>query len=608
MSEMDLTEQIEYFAERHSRNELTGDDIAELTLLCQAPEFAREFVRALGDRADWRRIMHPLNNGEKFIHALSKRMGRRSPTAVFTAVISQAARQRVREVPARRPPQNKGRRDSTLAWVISAAACVALGLVLFLVYGTGAGRDTTAQKNQQSQSAGDLARANEQLQRAERELAEVEAQRARMQQQLAELERRQNELKQSPVPPTANDDRRQALDQIEAERRKVDAELAAMRDTRQKAESKVRTAEQAQAKVKVEQGTGDAKVAHSDLPKPPGPSKQPEPTKAAVTDPDAIAKIETVNGDVLLVKGTKRRKAEPGLSVRQGEGLETSTGANIKLTFLDRTTLIVGSAAVITEMIGNTAEDTSYAKTVVLRNGSMIADVTPQPSAHPMSVRTEQAEIIVVGTRFTVAARKESTWLDMHSGKVNFKNRKSGKAIPVVAGETAVMEADKDAVVAKRAQFMKGVNFGGNAVTIEGERWLSQQDAQADGLSFVPEPKIATTNVLAAWSPEAASVEMLNSAVYAKDSALTIKQTVPQATYDVYFWVMEPQADYHRSFEIEIEGQIIESNVCSKLLRSEWQKLGPYTITVADSSLDIRLIKIRQEPCLMGMAIFRHTE
>ncbi|HYG73955.1 MAG TPA: FecR domain-containing protein [Planctomycetota bacterium] len=596
-----MLERIEYFAERQSRGELTAEDIAELTELCQDPDFARTFVLALADHEDWRRATRSPDNGSKFIQALLQRKSRPSPA--FAAVVTAAARQRVREGPAKRAPFNRTRKSTHIAWLLSAAACVALAIVFFVMSNPGARNTVSQPAKKDHDTAAELAQIEEQRQRARRELAEVEMQRLQKQERLEEIERRRAELAEAPTANTPPNERQSALDLIEAERRKVDEELAAMRQARQKAEATIRKAEEARAKVETTPRT--AEVATAPPPQPPPQPKTPEKPKVAFS---GIARVEWLTGDVFIVSGSTRRKIEVGASVQKGEGLQTSIGANVRLSFLDQTILSVGGDTVISELSGNTAQDADYAKSVTLDRGSLIADVMPQPSTQPMLLRTAHADVTVIGTRFTLATRKESTWLEMYTGRVTFRNRQTGKAVQVSGGQTALMEPGKDAVVTITARFLKGINFGGEAVTVEGERWLSHKDALAEGLSLSAEPLIRKTSVPPKSLTDAALTEMLNTAVYANESNLALKQTVPNGGYELYLWLMEAQADYRRSYEIQVEGESAAQNVGEQMVVGDWLRLGPISATVTDGSLDIKLIKGRSDPQLMGLSIFQKVD
>ena len=77
-------------------------------------------------------------------------------------------------------------------------------------------------------------------------------------------------------------------------------------------------------------------------------------------------------------------------------------------------------------------------KRLVLRRGSLSAQVKPQSKGRPMLVRTPTAEAEVVGTVFNLATRTDDTLLKVDEGMVKLKRLADGSAIEVPAKSSAV--------------------------------------------------------------------------------------------------------------------------------------------------------------------------
>lgn len=77
-------------------------------------------------------------------------------------------------------------------------------------------------------------------------------------------------------------------------------------------------------------------------------------------------------------------------------------------------------------------------KLLVLRKGSLSAQVKPQPRGHPMIVRTPSAEAEIVGTTFNLSARPDDTLLKVDEGLVKLKRLADGTSIDVPAQSSAV--------------------------------------------------------------------------------------------------------------------------------------------------------------------------
>ena len=150
--------------------------------------------------------------------------------------------------------------------------------------------------------------------------------------------------------------------------------------------------------------------------------------------------------------------------------------------------------------------------------------------------------------------------------------------------------------------FVKGINFNGSAVTIEGNAWTSYSSALSSGLSFPSAPRVWTSQIAPIPAVDGATHSMLNSAVW-NDSSFSFSQTLPNGTYGVYFWVFENHQSSYRSFDVRLEGSTVASSIGTQSYGS-WVRYGPYPATVADGALSVDLVKNFGDPHLMGMAIF----
>lgn len=81
-------------------------------------------------------------------------------------------------------------------------------------------------------------------------------------------------------------------------------------------------------------------------------------------------------------------------------------------------------------------------KLLVLRKGSLSAQVKPQPKGKPMLVRTPSAEAEVVGTVFDLSTRSDDTLLKVNEGLVKLKRLSDGSAIDVPAKSSALASLD----------------------------------------------------------------------------------------------------------------------------------------------------------------------
>ena len=151
--------------------------------------------------------------------------------------------------------------------------------------------------------------------------------------------------------------------------------------------------------------------------------------------------------------------------------------------------------------------------------------------------------------------------------------------------------------------FNKGINFNGNAVTIEGNAWQSMTTAQSNGLS-IPSFTPATTSLTPNPAVNTDTNAMLNSAIWKSGSPLAINQTLSNGTYQVYLWIMENYQSNIRKMDVKLEGSVAATGI-GQLAKNSWVKYGPYTVTVSDGTLNMELVNVLDNPHIQGMAIFK---
>jgi hypothetical protein len=149
--------------------------------------------------------------------------------------------------------------------------------------------------------------------------------------------------------------------------------------------------------------------------------------------------------------------------------------------------------------------------------------------------------------------------------------------------------------------FVKGINFNGSAVTIEGNPWVSYSEALSSGLSVSISPNLATTGVTPNPATDADTAAMLNTAIWSS-GGFGFSQALADGDYDVSLWVVENYASNARSFDVRMEGASIVSGV-GNLAFGAWEKYGPYRVSVSGGALDVELVRVSGDPHVMGMSI-----
>jgi hypothetical protein len=133
------------------------------------------------------------------------------------------------------------------------------------------------------------------------------------------------------------------------------------------------------------------------------------------------------------------------------------------------------------------------------------------------------------------------------------------------------------------ANFYRGVNLNGPAITINGNNWLagSTPDLTTNGF--------ALSNPWVTWvpAPDANTKTMLGTYVehWAHNMALA---NVANGTYSVYLYSIQTWARPNPSaFTVQLEGQTVGSFAHTNAVAGEWVRLGPWNVTVSDGTLNI---------------------
>lgn len=146
-----------------------------------------------------------------------------------------------------------------------------------------------------------------------------------------------------------------------------------------------------------------------------------------------VVTLDNVSGAVSWSgdAGELRAGLQSEAKLREGTLTLEGDGASAQMQFRDGTIISLSGEAEIAF-----ADDGQ--KRLVLKRGTMSAQVKPQPKGHPMKIRTPTAEVEVVGTVFNLSARPEDTLLKVDEGEVKMKRLSDGRVIDVPAQSTAL--------------------------------------------------------------------------------------------------------------------------------------------------------------------------
>lgn len=161
-------------------------------------------------------------------------------------------------------------------------------------------------------------------------------------------------------------------------------------------------------------------------PEPPPTTPEPAPSReSAKPTLVAIAVVEKAEGDCSL---------KPGASLFSGQGVRCGTKSSAMLKFPDGTRVELGAASLLRD-----ASQGPGGKRLRLDVGTLAADVPRQPA--PFVVTTPQAEVIVLGTRFSIVCTPEATSVEVREGRVKAVRPSDGAAAEIPAEHAATISA-----------------------------------------------------------------------------------------------------------------------------------------------------------------------
>ncbi|MBD2110390.1 MULTISPECIES: hypothetical protein [Cyanophyceae] len=152
--------------------------------------------------------------------------------------------------------------------------------------------------------------------------------------------------------------------------------------------------------------------------------------------------------------------------------------------------------------------------------------------------------------------------------------------------------------------FVKGINLGGEAVAIGGDRWQSYTEALAAGL-VTPGATAANSYLVPKPYARRGTRAMLNSVIF-KKQILEIEQPLPNDSYDLYLWMMENYQTHWHTLELRVAGRSVAQGIGYLPFRG-WARYGPYPTTVTDGRLHLSLTTSDPniDAHLMGMSLHK---
>lgn|GEM_PF-1249450 len=186
--------------------------------------------------------------------------------------------------------------------------------------------------------------------------------------------------------------------------------------------------------------------------------------------------------------GNTRMTLATGMKLPAGT-LELATDTALALVRFDDGTLV--------SLNGRTEATFSQAsgKHVRLRQGTFSAVVQRQPKSQPMRVFTPTAEVMVIGTEFSMDARSDETSLEVALGEVKMRRLVDGREASVTDHQRLVATLDPHADWSPQAQMLPATSWRMQFITrpnhVSGD-WIAPGLNHADG-ALASQPFVAGT-------------------------------------------------------------------------------------------------------------------
>ncbi|MBN1672792.1 MAG: FecR domain-containing protein [Kiritimatiellae bacterium] len=160
-----------------------------------------------------------------------------------------------------------------------------------------------------------------------------------------------------------------------------------------------------------------------------------------------VATLTPVRGAVAVLRPSGAVSIRAAESLSAGDRVETRGAASAAfITYSDGTRLEL-AANTTAAVLGQAGES----KRVCVDTGELTAEVVPQPRHWPMRVMSPHTEVLVVGTRFSLAVGTAATRVDLTRGELRVLNKQTRQSVALHEGYYALV--GQTTVVAARPAF-----------------------------------------------------------------------------------------------------------------------------------------------------------
>jgi chitinase len=147
--------------------------------------------------------------------------------------------------------------------------------------------------------------------------------------------------------------------------------------------------------------------------------------------------------------------------------------------------------------------------------------------------------------------------------------------------------------------FYRAIDIGGKGGVIDGQTWES---GDTDAGYYTTAPYTTTYPTPGALIPpvDATKSAMIHSACSGPDYEIDLE--APKGTYQVFLYVWEN--DNPVTFNVSVENQEVGTGLSSGM-RAHWSRLGPWTTTIVDDAITVRVWSAADGAMVSGLEVWK---
>ncbi|MBA3708686.1 MAG: FecR domain-containing protein [Planctomycetes bacterium] len=318
---------------------------------------------------------------------------------------------------------------------------------------------------------------------------------------------------------------------------------------------------------------------------------------AAAGDESELGRVKRSSRDAHIILGGVAANPRPGEAVASGASLQTTADGLLSVTLGNQTQLDLSGETMLEALTASPGR----APTARLTRGTVAIDATHATGGRSLVVTTAFARIDAASGTCQVVAAADRTRVAVTHGSITLAKANGQQAMPLVAGQHGSVGDSGDPVIEVASRFVRGVNFGGDAVMIAGDHWLSHRQALKAGLELTGGTQVAAPRPIKAPGLDFDMKSLLDAGLTAS-GPIRIFQQAPNGDYDVILYITDPGGIDPAAVTVNILNRTIPTGD-SSAGSDTWKRLGPYRCSVKDHRLDIAVTGARTLE-LSGMALF----